>query len=543
MKTVGMPLRLESSGQRRLLSTIGKIFNVRFEQRSLEDEAEIDAWFLHEADEKDMLRLAESELPGYSIIRNEHLSPCGDSRAVEFSMHPELSPLLRGRQICTDEASGLKSLPKWMLKFSVIASKKGAPIWVMQESQKRHHHYVSIPIPELSDDEALFQYFHGKQILRLLPLLLFLRYLTDDKNWEPPPLHACFMFDDPNLHWSTYGFINFAELVKHAKLHNYHCSFATIPLDSWIVHRPTANLFKKHSDRISLLIHGNDHTNRELANKRSDEERSMILRQTLHRVNKLEHRSGVEVSRVMAPPHGACTEFFLRDMACLGFEAACISRGSLRRHNQKANWLRTLGMRPSDMIGDMTVFPRFPFSGNCQHNILIAALLKQPIIIMGHHQDTAEGLDFLIELSGFINSIGNVKWTNLKQIARSHYERKLEGKAIRVKMFSKRIEICVPDGINQILVDRPSVGEETPKPLMWLKFGSETNWKPQKFDEPIAVIPSETIEIASVPVGSNLFYNVDSRPFHLWPFIRRQLTEGRDRIAPVIRRLKRYSES
>src|SRR3712207_7699471 len=50
--------------------------------------------------------------------------------------------------------------------------------------------------------------------------------------WTPAPLRAAIMFDDPNLHWKSYGYIIYPELVEHAKEHNYHAVFATVPLDS-----------------------------------------------------------------------------------------------------------------------------------------------------------------------------------------------------------------------------------------------------------------------------------------------------------------------
>ena len=46
----------------------------------------------------------------------------------------------------------------------------------------------------------------------------------------------------------------FAEMARHAQLNDYHVSFATIPLDAWFVHMPTAELFKNHHNHLSLLI-------------------------------------------------------------------------------------------------------------------------------------------------------------------------------------------------------------------------------------------------------------------------------------------------
>src|SRR6266480_3662974 len=102
------------------------------------------------------------------------------------------------------------------------------------------------------------------------------------------------MFDDPNLHWRSYGYIHYPELVDHARRHNYHACFATVPMDSWYAHPKTASLFRENRTRVSLLIHGNDHTYYELAVARSDESRQALAAQALRRIERLERLSAVE---------------------------------------------------------------------------------------------------------------------------------------------------------------------------------------------------------------------------------------------------------
>ena len=71
--------------------------------------------------------------------------------------------------------------------------------------------------------------------------------------WVSPPVRACFLFDDPNLHRPTYGYVRYHDLVEEADRHDYHVSFAMIPLDGWFTHHATARLFRERSDRLSLL--------------------------------------------------------------------------------------------------------------------------------------------------------------------------------------------------------------------------------------------------------------------------------------------------
>lgn len=532
---------LTSPGLQRTLAALGDVFHVRFEGRTLGDDAGLDAWFLREVDPETMRRIALSQCPCYAVVRDSQRMPCGEAPLIKFSRHPVLPPALGGRQVETDEAAALKSLPKYTENMIALATKAGAPVWAMQEVEGRRNYYVSGEVPELNEGEPLFSYFHGSRFLLLLPLILFLRDLTNDHRWEQPPLQACFMFDDPNLHWPTYGFIDFAQIAAHAQKHNYHVCFATIPQDTWFVHMPTALLFQEHRDQVSLLIHGNDHIAQELARPFSDEERKGNLVQALRRIGMFERRSGVEVAKVMVPPHGACSENTLGEMAELGFEAACISQGSLRRYNADAAWVRTVGMRPSDVIGNLPVFPRFPLTGSCRNNILLAALLNQPIIARGHHHDIAEGLQLLADVSEFVNSLGPVRWTDMKRISRSHYARRVEGDVLRVKMFTKRIEVCAPEGTNQILVERPWLQKTDSTPLAWRLQDDRSTWKLSGADEPIPLLPGQKIDIVSELPASPLVHADKVRGFRLWPVMRRQFTEARDRLAPLLNRVAHAS--
>lgn len=543
MKTIGILTRVEASGLRRMLDALGESFGVRFEERTFGDSTGIDAWFLPEADREICRHIANCDCPSYAVVRSSLRVPCGGSSTIEFSRNRRLPSVLAGRRINANEAVSLMALPQLVDNMEVLASKGSAPIWVMQEIAGRQHHYVAASVPELNEGEALFQFFHGNQFLSLLPLVMFLRGLTGDHRWEQPPVQACFMLDDPNLHWRTYGFVDFAKVARHAQTYGYHVSFATIPLDTWFVHKPTALLFRKNRDQLSLLIHGNNHIAQELARPYMDEGMKRNLQQALSRIGKFERRYGVEVSRVMAPPHGACSERALDQMAHLGFEAACISTGSLYHYNEKAPWLRTLGMKPSEIIAGLVVFPRFRISTTCHNSILIAALLNHPIIPVGHHHDIADGLQLFADLSGFINSLGTVHWADMKGISRAHYARKMEGNILRLRMFTRRIEVCIPEGINQILVERPSLQQAEPMSLAWKSMNDGLEWKHHLPDEPIPVLSGGKIEIACEPLAFPACDANNVKDFHLWPVMRRQFTEARDRLTPMIRRLRLFNEA
>ncbi|MGZ8831278.1 MAG: hypothetical protein ACXW2Q_12990, partial [Thermoanaerobaculia bacterium] len=324
-----------------------RVFDVRFTATTQDEIRSFDAWLVLNYGRTHAAWASRLRVPCYMAIDTQPAASSSlDGIELVVANRSEVPSTIAGRTIRSAHAGTFEPLPGWLPQTTPLASIRGAPVWGIRGAPPSRNHFVGIPVPELGDGQPLFQCFDDGHLAEIIPLLSFLRELTDDPRWTEPPLSACFMFDDPNLHWPTYGHLDFAEVAGQAARHRYHVAFATIPLDGWFVHSKTAALFRDHPEALSLLIHGNDHVKEELARRMSDAARAAMLRQALHRIVNLEKRSGVYVSRIMAPPHGACSEETLAQMCMSGFEAACISKGSLRHYNPRAPWLATVGVGP-----------------------------------------------------------------------------------------------------------------------------------------------------------------------------------------------------
>ena len=516
-----------------MFAALSELFDVRFEEHGLAERSRpVDALIFTSGDRDSLSRMANYTVPCFAVLSKAGHDTLEKPILIDFAKHSAVPAVVAGRQVSSTGNIGLCELPPG--EGTPLASQGLIPIWTIQGPAGRRRHYVAVNIPELSEDEPVFVHFNGNQFATMLPLLAFLREVSEDPRWEAPPLQACFMFDDPNLHWRTYGFIDYADLVTHARRYKYHVAFATIPLDGWFVHAPTATLFKQHPEEVSLLMHGNDHVSKELARARETSGAAATLRLALERIQRMERRSHVEVSRVMAPPHGACSEETLEQMALAGYEGACVSSGSLRHYNGKANWVRTIGMRPCDIIRGLTVVPRFRISRDCHNFILAAAFLRQPIVPVGHHHDIAEGLEFLADLSRFANSLGAVRWGNMTSIIRSQYSRMLDGRVLRLRMHTKRAEIVVPDGVDRIAIERPWLVDEANKSLVLCGTGISSPLTGDDTENQFSVCPGQRISIVSgrAPSAHTVHLRRD-RP-RAWPIVRRLMTEARDRVAPML---------
>jgi hypothetical protein len=365
-------------------------------------------------------RRSRTDVSSFSTPRSEPVSREGEllEIAVRFSDEANVPFPFRGRSLRT-QISGRPDILSLTPGEKPLATCELGPVWAFSEGESAKHFRSGFALPVLPADGSLMDVLSGRRFLEMLPLLHWLRQISASSPHSSSPLKASFIFDDPNLHWPRYGFVDYRQLATHAEKENYHVSFATIPLDTWFTHRGAAEIFRNQRNRLSLLVHGNNHTKRELARPYTEAERIFLLRQAIQRIERLERRSGLVVSRVMVPPHGACSEEMLAALQFCGFEAACISHGSLRAHNKSRAWTKTLGYLPSELVRGCPVLPRWGVTGDLKNTILLAAFLKQAIILRGHHQDLKNGPELLDELARIINGLGSVKWSNMTDMTRS----------------------------------------------------------------------------------------------------------------------------
>jgi hypothetical protein len=466
-------------------------------------------------------------------------APAGDlPRPVEvrFADDAEVPFPFRGRTLTTLVAGEPAPLVPQQTE-TVLATAGARPVWTVALEAGVRHFRSSFAPPVMPADGNLREVLHGGRFLEALPLLHFLHGVCAERLYEGPPLRACFMFDDPNLHWPRYGYVDYRRIAEQAAKENYHVAFATVPLDNWFTHPAAAELFRRHPKQLSMLVHGNNHTHRELARPLPESERQALLWQALRRIERLERTAGFEISRVMAAPHGACSEEMLESLARCGFESATISHGSLRAHNRERAWTRSLGYLPAELIHGCPVLPRWRLAANATNTILLAAFLRQPIILVGHHRDLKDGSELMDHLARFINGLGAVTWGNLTELSRSNYFRRREGDTLKIKPLGRKVVVQLPPGVRRLVVANPL-------PRTWESWkitnGTGTGWKAR---------PGETVVFAEHASPALLIETESRRPVSP-PVIsprrsplalaRRLATEARDRLRlPTVPRSRR----
>ena len=445
---------------------------------------------------------------------------------VTFSGDPAVPWPFRGRSLITNMPSGTVALTVESGE-AVLAELAAGPVWTLRREDGRSIFRSGLPLPSLPAESGFAASFNGEDFLSLLPLISFLRASQGTKAYRFAPLRASFIIDDPNLHWPRYGFIDYAELAARAERENYHLAFATIPLDSWFTHKGTAELFRRFPTRLSLLVHGNNHAKAELARDYAPATRKALLAQAIRRIEKLEVKAHVPVSRVMVPPHGACSAEMLADIPDVGFEAACISTDSLRSHNPGRPWSRIIGYHPAEVVEGCCVVPRWGLTGNVENAMLLAAYLGKGLILRGHHQDFKKGPEAFEQYARFINGLGDVRWLDMGAMSRSSYLWRQHGSAFRVAPLSPAVTPELPRDASELIVDDVTERADTRWRLM-----SQGSSRTLQRGEAVSLrgAPSVDLRLQRSPTAKDLGSAVDNSARSVHLVARRLLTEARDRF-------------
>jgi hypothetical protein len=407
---------------------------------------------------------------------------------------------------------------------TLLATAPDGPAWLRCGGRRAPVHLLSGALPELREDQILRDLL-PERALTIVALVQFLREAGAEAAYAPPPLRAAFLFDDPNLRWRTYGFIDYPKLLRDAERHGYHASMAMVPLDNRFAHAETIDLFRRHPERLSLVFHGNDHSSHELDRPRSEASALALAAQALRRAERFESRYGLGIDRVMTPPHGMCSEEVAAALAAVGFDGLCAIHPLPWSERPPAS--RPLaGWDPAEFAAGCAVVPRLHLDST-DADIALRAFLDQPLVFYGHHEDLAKGLDPLGAIAARVARMGAARWCSIGEIAASNYAVRRDLDLLRVRPYSNRVRIAVPAGCDRLLVDRPR--DLDPAVRGWSIGAAE----PAAFDTVLPVTPGSEIELRLRRSDERPPAAIKAPAPRPWAIIRKMAMEARDRTLPL----------
>lgn len=288
-------------------------------------------------------------------------------------------------------------------------------------------------------------YFDVKKFFcEAVPPVLYLKWAFHDGNWDRHETNACLIVDDPPLK-RRYGFLDFREALDLMDRHNFTTTIAFIPWNWRRTNLRTLSLFKSRPERLSLVVHGCDHTAGEFA------ERSPVLldrkiRISLQRMERFRRRTSIEADPVMVFPQGQFSAETGRALKLNGFAAAVNTEVAPAQRAANRTSIADLWSAAIMRYGTFPIFTRrYPHHGI--ENFAFDSLLGKPCLIAAHHDAFKDHSRNLLDFVARLNSLKwNLVWRPLGDVIRRCYAiRRLDDGTAVVQMFAGSVAVKSPD--------------------------------------------------------------------------------------------------
>jgi hypothetical protein len=452
---IGVCPVVEWRSHERLLAVIEAAYPVRFEGVEHPGRVDLDGIVHFGADAG---AANGAQIPTLVMVGPERAA--ATTARVAIGEDERLDPSLRGAAL-GDAWSEALDVEHRSGANAVLGSLDGVPAWVAHGRRDSEVQVVATAPAELGAHEGLRDRLSPGRCLALLALVQFVRQLAAGRRWEPPPLRATFVLDDPNLHWPSYGHVRYDELSRHASEHRYHVSIAMVPLDGWLAHPRVVRLFRERSAQLSVCVHGNNHHGAELGRIDQEDIGAALANQALQRSAAFRQRTGIDVEAVMVPPHERLSEPAARALMACGYEAVCASRpypwfaathtGSRWAGPPEARSLA--GWRPRELVaGGLPLLLRAGVDAPAA-DWTLRAFLGQPLVLYGHHDLLENGPQVLAEAAAVVNAIGDVTWCSLGDLARAGVETRRHGEELDARVLARRTKLELPAGVRRLHVN------------------------------------------------------------------------------------------
>lgn len=250
-KRIGVFPRSAFQSESRLLASLAQLYSVDFFREGETGFDRMDAAIFFSEDGALAKRAFERGVSSFVFRRSPTRIELHANATVTFFGHTILHPAFRNARIPLGGVTESAELNP-AEGDSTLASLDSRKLWLFRSNGRAELHTVGTELPSLQSDQLLWQHLRPDGWLAPLPLLHFVRHVTAGIDWSSAPQCACFIFDDPNLHSARYGYLDYARLAAHARVHKYHVAIATVPLDAWYAGPKAVEVFRTHSECLSL---------------------------------------------------------------------------------------------------------------------------------------------------------------------------------------------------------------------------------------------------------------------------------------------------
>jgi hypothetical protein len=306
--------------------------------------------------------------------------------------------------------------------------------------------------------------------LSAVPVVLYVTWAFAETCWRAAETPACLVVDDPLLR-PRYGHLNFERFLRLMKRLDSAASIAFIPWNWKRSRSETVRLLRESRERLSLSIHGCDHTGGEFGSR----DRDRLLWKTeraLERMARHERRTGLPYDRVMVFPQGVFSEEAMEALKRCGLVAAVNSE--VISADDRPNGINVCDYWDVAVMSysDFPIFTRrHPSEG--LENFAFDILLGKPCLVVAHQGDFH---DECRQLEGFIARLNalnaQLSWTTLgSAVRRSVRRRRTLPHAMDVEIYGS--EACLHNPFDEAVTARITKRESACESIEDIRIGGE----------------------------------------------------------------------
>jgi hypothetical protein len=317
------------------------------------------------------------------------------------------------------------------------------------------------------------KYFDVKEYFcSAVPIAMYLKWAFADICWTGTETRACLIVDDPLLK-PRYGFLRFRDTLELMDSHNFTTTIAFIPWNWRRTDPQTVRQFQLRTDRLSLCVHGCDHTAGEFA-ARSTALLNRRIRAASQRMESLFQRTSLQHDPIMVFPQGGFSPEAGRALKLNGFVAAVNTEVAPSGNAQNDTKIADLWNVAIMKYGTFPIFTRRYLMHGVE-NFAFDALLGKPCLMVAHHEVfKARGRD-LTEFIGRLNSVKwNLRWCSLGDAISHSFKLRNGADGTRaIQMYAEHLVIenssaepreavvmkeeCDPDCVKAVMVNRKTI--------------------------------------------------------------------------------------
>ncbi len=290
--------------------------------------------------------------------------------------------------------------------------------------------------------EAILQAFSS-----MAPFLLFMKSAGGDYAWHLDGHYANLTIDDPWL-IEPYGHLYYGALLEQMELHNFHTTIGFIP---WNYDRSQADmvaLFRAHPERLSISIHGNNHTHREFGDYDGDSFQKQVgnLRQAIARMERFQELTGIPYDRFMIFPHFVAPKPTFAALRMFDFLGTANSSDVPDGSPLPSDPFFSLRPYTSNYSDFLSLFRYSAEKQVPRTEISVHNFLGNPLLFYGHEKLFDKSIEEFNKVADFVNRLpGGTQWKSLGDIARHLYFIRLRDDGdFDVRMVSNEMELRNP---------------------------------------------------------------------------------------------------